>query len=356
MARQADSNRNEREDWMNRYVCALAVAGILTGITSAATAAPRCEWEFEKVDQNTATIPDGKKAVIMVTVVAKGTAKPQDDWSATFTAPDACPGFRQGCGTWVFTKKVTMADNGKPVTFGVENAACEGSTRTFNLTVEAKPQPLTQPAPTGALWTDEEKNEVQDHVRNAIDNRWWDLSAAFVWAPNLPTTTRVALGTQLDFNARVGSPHAKLGAGLRWLETGIPIWEGLHPRIMETTENTYSAYFQAYGVITGGSWFQLDLGGQAGVGVFHYNTSFVRQEASGQTTWVAEETTFSPQIAPAVAVHVLPHPNIGLDLGFALPIDLNPRDREVGRKQALGDGDPKVYATPLTWAGVTLFL
>jgi hypothetical protein len=314
-----------------------------------------CEAELNNVELKTNSpaqeLNEGEVAVLAVTTPHKPTAidglPPQWEWK--WTAENACPGYPVGCGTVVISKRVVPSDSGNyKVT--LQNAQCSNNMQEFAINVTPRPAEKNnpQPATNGVPITAEEKARYDALLNDTSSN---DLSAQFTWAPNLSTTTRVALGGELAFNTHLGSEHFKLGAALRATETGIPFAPELRSSQMQASETRVGASFRAAGVITAGkdNFFQFAPGLEMGPTVYHYDTEFVRDNPNGGTRWVSADTQYALDIGPRADISIAPHPNFAFSASFALPITVTPVSREVGGKEK----HPQL--TPFFGVGVTTF-
>lgn len=234
----------------------------------------------------------------------------------------------------------------------VNGAQCSPSSRVITVTVEEPPKPAAPKDPNEATLTNEEKKELQDHMKNAPDGRWWDMGLGFAWHPNTDASTTTGMGLEAQVNARPGTKHATIGAAARWMTAGQPIWDGLRPSTQETTRNSYTAMVRGAGVITaptgdGWDWLQLSLGLEFGATAHNHG-----QVDIGNNRKISSDTSFTPVVGPWVKLGLAPHQNFMFYGSADLPVELNPLPTNAGTVGQDTAPDDKIHATPVFNVGV----
>jgi hypothetical protein len=321
---------------------AALVAALAAGKAQAQEPKRPCVWSLEGKDQTSVTVPKDKEVKIGLISGEQGKVNASEGVTVEgFEKGQCLIGDREKCGRW---SAHTTADQSKTVKMSIADGKCEGESREFRINLE---EPVTPPAPVDpneAHWTLEEKEEVEDHLANATDGeRWFDVGLGLHWYPNTSDVTQVGLGPHLEFNGRPGSKHVTLGAALRWTRDGQPIWEGLRPQnTMETLRDSYTAMFRAAGVLTGDwggadwDWFQLSLGGEAGLTVMHHG-----QEDIGEGRVVNSDTRVSPVIGAYGKLALCPHENVCFMGAVEGSMEVVPRQTNAGT-EGIEDAPKKV--------------
>jgi hypothetical protein len=319
---------------MKKIVVGLTVLAAMV-VAHAVQAAPACEWELNKADVAAVTLTEGDVVTVVVTTPASGKMMPPAGWVCRSEAPNACPGFPVGCANESCSKVVSTSDNG-PATFTVENAGCANNARTFNLKVNAKATPPPPPDPNLATWTYDEKSRVTSHVDKARDSGRFDVSAALLLAPNLPTTTSVGTGAELGFGAIVVNSF-KMALALNYMRASIPIEPALHPAVMAGSEDQWAMKVRLAWSPDLAWWAHLDLGGEVGYNGSHYSTTFVYQTPNGQVENIMQRTQHSPVFGPYLRLGLCPAEEFCFIGQFTNEIVLN-RSRTIGENATAING------------------
>jgi len=339
---------------------AAAVLGTLGAVNNAEAQQSQvpCYFSLQGTDQTNVTVKPKETVRVSFVTGAQGQMKlpvATGEWVNDGFTPGACVGFPnpKTCGRHSAHMVAPDLAGVYSAPISVEGAQCSPASRVITVTVEEPPKEAAPKDPNEASWTKDEKQEVQDHMKNAPDGRWFDLGVGMAWHPNMEgTSTRVGMGLETQFNARPGTKHATIGGALRWMTTGQPIWDELRPSTQETTRNSYTAMLRAAGVITaptgdGWDWLQLSLGGEFGATAHHHG-----QEDIGNNRQISSDTSFTPVVGPWVKLGLAPHQNFMFYGSADLPIELRPLPTNAGTVGQDTAPNDKIHATPVFNVGV----
>ena len=336
---------------------AAAVLGTLGGMNNAEAQQPPqvpCYWSLQGADQSSATVKPGATVRFTSITGAEGTMTLPEGAVHDDFVQGACVGFPnpKTCGRHEAHMVAPSVPGVYSIPVGVEGAQCSPASKVMSITVEQPAPAATPKDPNEASFTKDEKQEIQDHMKNAPDGRWWDLGVGMAWHPNMDTTTTIGMGLEAQVNARPGTKHAIIGAAARWMTAGQPIWQPLRPSTQETTRNSYTAMVRGAGVITaptgdGWDWLQLSLGGEFGVTAHHHG-----QEDIGNGRQISADTSFTPVVGPWVKLGLAPHQNFMFYGSADLPVELRPLPTNAGTVGQDTAPNDKIHATPVFNVGL----
>lgn len=313
-----------------RNTIAAVTAAIASMVANPALANEPAFWSVQgdgQLSGDSIQIERGKDVGIYISVNDKGTFTAPDGWITKWNADKCSTARPQKCGTWEAHSAATKNEN---PTFsyksGDEDAKAED--KVFVINVKATGDEKFYPKSKG--------DDVEARLKDVEDNTKASVTAGIygTFVPNLPTTTQPGVGVELNVGANVtkgGIEGAYIGGALGFSHTEIPIESALRPVITSGSENRYQLMARAGWYPQFGKHFSMLLGGEAGLEVFDYSTTFTRQEPSGKTVeFVRENNQKAFAIGPVVAAEINITPNFGIAGQFSLPVTVNKVSRTIG--------------------------
>jgi hypothetical protein len=310
-------------DVMRYRIATTLVAAIW--LASGNVTAAECTWTPAETESKMVQVQTGETALVQVNTDVKGSFTAPAGWTTEWVAGDCFGRDPNTCGVWKARTKPSSAGS-STAHFTVSSDACDGP-REWDVTVVAEAAPASY---TGATWTEPEKEEVQTHARSP-HHRGGDVNVAgaLLTAPNLPTTTSLGWGFEGGVGVLV-TRHLRLGGAFRYMQTGVPVEESLHPVAWQATETSYGGFGRILGVVTPANWVDIEIGGQVGVLALHYPQTQIRQSSTMAVETIQEETQVTPTAGLLAGVNFYPGDVLLLGLGFGCDLTLTEVRRRIG--------------------------